>query len=66
MSALVERIIAARDGVKRQDIAGGRLLVDVLADAANALVEKDREIRLLTERLDRPDGRHRASFGLDE
>ena len=51
MTALVERIIAARDIVKRQDISGGRLLVDVLADAANAIKERDETIHALRHRL---------------
>lgn len=41
MSALVERIIAARDDFKSRDMFGARYLADVLADAANVIVGQE-------------------------
>ncbi len=41
MSALAERIIAARDDFKNRDMFGARYLADVLADAANAIVGQE-------------------------
>lgn len=73
MSALVERIIAARDGLRPLRMQGEENIrnpavaaTEAMADAANALVEMDRVIRILTDRIDENDGRHRASFGIDE
>lgn len=51
MSALVERIIAARDMIK--PLADYRVppAIDALADAANAIVERDETIHALRQRL---------------
>lgn len=52
MSALVERIIAARDTLKRrsQDFYS-REVLDAMADAANGLTERDETINALLEAL---------------
>ena len=50
MSALVERIIAARDAAKRHR---DRAVLDALADAANAITERDQTIHALRGRLER-------------
>lgn len=52
MSALVERIIAARDQLKRrgQDVFLPEVL-DAMADAANAINERDQTIHALRTRL---------------
>ena len=52
MSALVERIIAARDQLKRrgQDVFLPEVL-DAMADAANAISERDQTIHALRTRL---------------
>jgi hypothetical protein len=48
MSALVERIIAARDRAKQYR---DRDLLDALADAANAITERDQAFQKLVEGL---------------
>ncbi|WP_310540830.1 hypothetical protein [Phenylobacterium sp.] len=54
MSALVERIIAARDSLKGLNISNYALIADardVMADAANAITERDETIHALRNRL---------------
>lgn len=54
MSALVERIIAARDQLKRLGISEYGVIADtrdVMADAANAITERDETIHALRHRL---------------
>lgn len=54
MSALVERIIAARDALKGLNISDYALIRDardVMADAANAITERDEAIHALRQRL---------------
>lgn len=59
MSALVERIIAARDGLRplRRGDDGPHPVnvaaMDALADAANAITERDETIHALRQRLER-------------
>lgn len=51
MSALVERIIAARDSLKGLNISNYALIADardVMADAANAITERDELITRLS------------------
>lgn len=62
MSALVERIIAARDCVKRvhklvdrDDQATLQIAIDAMADAANALTERDETIHYLRGRFAKVD-----------
>jgi len=51
MSALVERIIAARDGLKPVKDWRVPPALDALADAANAIDERDQTIHALRTRL---------------
>ena len=54
MSALVERIIAARDGITGLNVseyAFIREARDAMADAANAITERDETIHALRNRL---------------
>lgn len=54
MSALVERIIAARDGITGLNVSEYALIRearDVMADAANAITERDETIHALRNRL---------------
>lgn len=54
MSALIERIIAARDGLKGLNISDYALIRearDAMADAANAIEERDQTIHALRSRL---------------
>lgn len=51
MSALVERIIAARDGLKPVKDWRVPPALDALADAANAITERDQTIHALRTRL---------------
>lgn len=52
MSALVERIIAARDVLKaRSQDFYSREVLDAMADAANAIDERDQTIHALRSRL---------------
>lgn len=52
MSALVERLIAARDLLKsrRQDFFSQEVL-DAMADAANAIQERDKTILMLRDQI---------------
>ena len=61
MSALVERIIAARDrlsALDRRDLGYGadvKFARDAMADAANALTERDETIHALRRQVERRD-----------
>jgi len=53
MSALVERIISLRDDIKSGRGTVTRVELDILADSANALTERDQTIHALRQRLER-------------
>lgn len=58
MTALVERIIAARDGLKGLNISDYALIRearDAMADAANAINERDETIHALRRQIERRD-----------
>lgn len=73
MSALVERLIAARDGLRTPLAwaeegygASIREARQALADAANRIVELERSLKIADEKSHDEPLRHRASFGMDE
>lgn len=69
MSALVERIIAARDRLRPLRTQGEESIrnpaveaTEVMADAANAITERDQTIHALRQRLERFEGLSPVEF----
>lgn len=73
MSALVERIIAARDELKSlmgrasaDDYTTLGMAREVMAAAANHIVGLEQSVKIAEEKSQEERFRHRASFGMDE